>query len=669
MHLLQAKEIPLTDYPNLLSPIKIGNIEVRNRIVSSAYQTNLGESHRPTDRMIAYHAERARGGVGLIILEGIRAHPTTRPARYNLIAWDRSAIPSYRTLVDAIHEHGAGVFAQLLHLGRAANPMETRLPLWSASEISAPTVFGLNPSVQTHSMTVSEIRELCEWYARGASNMIEAGFDGIEVHAGHGYLIQQFLSPLTNLRSDEYGGNLRNRVRVALEVIDAVRTEIGSDPAFGVRISADELVPGGLTLADTTRIARWLEDTGQIDYVSVSHSTTVPYAHARQVADMSFPPASFVHFAEGIGDALAHLPVFTVCRIIDPALAESIIAEGKADLVCMARAHIAEPHIALKLAEGRAADIRQCIGCNQGCAGRINAGQSVGCLINAEAGRELELGQISAAPCPKTVVVIGGGLAGLEAARVAALRGHRVTLFEQSGRLGGQINTLVRAPHRGEFGKIVDWLTGQLDQLGVQVVLNTAVDTQRVHQEKPDAVIVATGSEPATPYLAGLEDSRIGTLSCDDVLLGRAEGVSVVVLLDEDGHHKSASTAEYLAGAGAVVHLVTRAESAAAEITSVSRTPALERLVAAGVIVHTESWFHEAQGSTVVLEATRGGELAEVTDVNLVVTAVANRRRAGLAEDLVESVEIPVVTVVGDCLAPRRALEALHEGHLAARYL
>ena len=659
----------MTDYPNLLSPIKIGNLEIRNRIVSSAYQTNLGEHYRPTDRMIAYHAERARGGIGLIILEGIRSHPTTRPARYNLIAWDRSAIPSYRVLVNAVHEHGAKVFAQLLHLGRAANPMETRLPLWSASEISAPTVFGLNPSVQTHSMTLPEIRELCESYARGAANMIEAGFDGIEVHAGHGYLIQQFLSPLTNLRSDEYGGDLRNRARVALEVVDAVRTEIGPDTVFGVRISADELIPGGLTLSDTTRIARWLEDTGQIDYVSVSHSTTVPFAHARQVADMSFPPAPFVHFAEGIKNALAHLPVFTVCRIIDPDIAESIIADGKADLVCMARAHIAEPHIALKLAEGRAADIRQCIGCNQGCAGRINAAQTVGCLINAEAGRELELGSIGIASKPRTVAVVGGGPAGLEAARVAALRGHRVTLFEQSDRLGGQINTLVRAPHRGEFGKIVDWLVRQLDQLGVRVVLNTTADAHRVRKEEPDVVIVATGSEPARLDLAGIESSRIEVLSCDDVLLGRAEGTSVVVLLDEDGHHKSASTAEYLAGAGAVVHLVTRAEYAAAEITSVSRTPALERLAAAGVIVQTESWFQEARGSTVVLETFGSGDPVEIPNVDLVVTAVANRRRAGLAEDLADSEEIPVVTMVGDCLAPRRALEALHEGHLAARYL
>jgi 2,4-dienoyl-CoA reductase-like NADH-dependent reductase (Old Yellow Enzyme family)/thioredoxin reductase len=659
----------MSDHPHLLSPVKIGAVDIRNRIVSSAYQTNLGEAYRPTDRMIAYHAERARGGVGLIVLEGIRCHPTTRPARFNLTAWDREAIPSFRALVDEVHRHGAKVFAQLLHLGRAANPMETRLPLWSASQISAPTVFGSHRSVQTHAMTAAEIVELCDWYALCARNMIEAGFDGLEIHAGHGYLIQQFLSPLTNMRNDDYGGDLRSRARIALEVVDAVRGEIGSDAAFGVRISADELMPGGLTTADMTRVARWLEDTNQIDYMSVSQGTTEAYSHARQIPDMSFPPAPFVHFAEEIKSALSRVPVFAVCRIVDPDVAESIIAEGKADLVCMARAHIAEPHIGLKLAEGRATDIRQCIGCNQGCAGRINAGQTVGCLVNAEAGRELELGSIVAAPKAKTVVIVGGGPAGMEAARVAALRGHRVTLFEQARSLGGQLNTLVRAPHRKEFAKFADWLTRQLNSLGVHVILGVSADVSRIRQEEPEAVIVATGSVPTLPKLTGVHGSPIETISIDDVLHGRADAASVVVLLDDDGHHKAASTAEYLAAAGAVVHLVTRAESVAAEITSVSRTLAVERLEAAGVIIHTGRWFREALGSKVVLEAMGRGDLDEIPDANFIVAAVPNERRADLAEQLRGAPDFPEVSVVGDCLAPRRVIEAVREGHLAARAL
>ena len=652
----------MSDYPNLLSPITIGNVEIRNRILTSAHQTNLGEAHRPTDRMIAYHAERAKGGIGLIVLEGVRCHPTTRPARFNLIGWDRDALPDYRALVDEIHSHGAKTFAQLLHVGRVANPMETRLALWSASQVSVPGVFGGHTSVQTHAMTLAEIGELCEWYARCARNMIDAGFDGVEIHAGHGYLLQQFLSPLTNFREDDYGGDLRNRVRIAHEVVDAVRTELGPDPALGVRISADELTPGGLTTADTRKVARWFEDTGQIDYISVSHSTTVPFAHARQIADMSFPQAPFVHLAAEIKQALTRLPVFAVCRIIEPEIAEDVIASGKADLVCMVRAHLAEPHIANKLSEGRASDIRTCIGCNQGCIGRVNASQTIGCLTNPEAGRESELGSIVPARHKRSVVVVGGGPAGMEAARVAALRGHTVTLFERSESLGGQLNTLVRAPNRQDFAKFVGWLTRQLNALSVRVNLGVEADGGRIQAEEPDAVVLATGSVPALPSLPGLDDSPVTVLSADDVLHGRADDAGVVVLLDDDGHHKAASTAEYLAAGGAEVHLVTQADVVAWEITSVSRTPAIERLDALGVNRHPSHWFESIAGSTVHL-----GSGLDVPNVDAIVAVVPNRPRSTLADELTASGKYADVLMVGDCLAPRRAIEAVREGHVAGR--
>ena len=656
-------------YPNLLSPIRIGNLDVRNRIVSSAYQTNLGEGYRPTERLIEYHVTRARGGVGLIVLEGIRVHPTTRPARYNLIGWEEESLDGYRRLVDSAHQHGAKVIAQLLHLGRAANPMETRLPIWSASQISAPAVFGLNTSVMTHAMTVAEIEEISDWYARCASNMVEAGFDGIEIHAGHGYLIQQFLSPLTNFRDDEYGGTLRNRARFASKVTESVSRAISSDKVLGIRISADELVDGGLTTTDTTQFARWLEESGKIDYISVSHSTTVPASHARQIADMSFPAAPFVKFATEVKQVVRSIPIFTVCRITDPDIAESIISEGKADLVCMARAHIADPEFGLKLSQGRESDIRHCIGCNQGCAGRINAGQPVGCLVNAEAGRELELGPVPHAATARSVVVVGGGVAGMEAARVAALRGHSVTLYEQKEELGGQVQTLVKAPSREDFGKIVVWLQEQLAKLEVRVVMSTMVDKQLLESSDAEAVVLATGSIPVLPTLPGLGTGGISLATPDDVLEGRVLAGPVVVLLDGDGHHKAASTAEYLAEKGSKVHLVTRAESVSPEITSVSRTLAIERLVDRGVIMHTSCWFDSARQTVVELTNTTTGGRFEVPDVSLVVAALPNRPSTvleGSLEDLSGGVEI---RVVGDCVAPRRALEAIEEGYLAGRAL
>ena len=435
-------------FANLLSRIRIGNVEVRNRIVSSAYQTNLGLNYRPTPSLVEFHTTRARGGVGLIILEGVRVHPTARGTQANLDGWDEEAIPLFREIVDSVHRQGAKMFAQILHQGRAANPMDTLLPHWSASRIPAPPVFGLNTSEMTHAMTKAEIEEVIQWWAQCAVNMKRAGMDGVEVHGGHGYLVNQFLSPLTNFRTDEYGGSLQNRARFALEVAGAVRQAVGQDYVCGMRISADELVPGGLTIEDTSQLARWLEDSGDVNYLNITHSTTEPTAHAQQIPDMSWPQAPFAHLAEAIKKATRGIPVSTVGRIIDPFVAEGIIADGKADLVCMTRAQIADPEIGLKLMEGRPDDIRQCIGCNQGCAGRINAGQTVGCLINPEAGRERELGPILPAARSKSVAVVGGGPAGMEAARVAALRGHSVVIYERQDRLGGQINAIVKAPHR-----------------------------------------------------------------------------------------------------------------------------------------------------------------------------------------------------------------------------
>ena len=271
-------------------------------------------------------------------------------------------------------------------------------------------------------MTREEIAELLGWWVRCAINMQRAGMDGVEIHAAHGFLLCQFLSPVTNRRNDEYGGGLENRARFTLEVTRAVREAVGREFAVGVRLSADELIPGGLGLGEVSRLAQWLEASGDVDFLNISHSVEyAAHSLSQQVADMSWPQGAYVHLAEGIKKATRSIPVFAVCRIVDPAMAERILADGKADMVCMTRAHLADPEIGCKLAAGRAADIRPCIGCNQGCCGRALIGKPIGCALNAEAGREEELGELPPAVAAK-VLVVGGGPAGLEAAR-RGLRG------------------------------------------------------------------------------------------------------------------------------------------------------------------------------------------------------------------------------------------------------
>ena len=655
-----------TRFPHLLSPIRIGNVEVRNRLVSSAHQTRLGQGYRPTRQMAEYHAARARGGIGLIILEGTWVHPTTLGDQYSLIAWDEEAIPQFRMVADAVHQHGAKIFAQLHHKGRVADSMTTRLPLWSASRVHNTIGGFFRTSERTHGMTVEEISEVIQWYARCAVNMKHAGMDGVELHGAHGYLIQQFLSPLTNFRSDDYGGSLRNRTRFALELAHAVRQALGRDFVLGMRLGGDELMPGGLTIEDTTQIARWLEEAGDLDYLNISHSTAEPMSEAQQVADMSWPQGAFVHLAAAIKKATKGIPIFTVGRIVDPAMAENIIADGKADMVCMTRAHIADPEIGLKLQEGRQEDIRQCISCNQVCAGGLH----FGCTINPEAAREQELGAIMPAPQRKAVVVVGGGPAGMEAARVAALRGHLVALYERRERLGGQITTLIKAPYRVEFGNIVAWLEYQLKRLGVVVKLNTEATPEGLLQEGAEAVIVAAGSLPDLPNIPGAgQPGGPNVVSVDDVLERRVSYGRRAVLLDGDGHHKAASTAEFLAEQGVEVHLVTRGTGIGAEIGPVSRVALTKRLKDKRVAFHRESWVKEVSGSRVLLQDVDTGAEQPIDDVDLIVAAMPNRPSTELYELLKEEWRFPEVVAVGDCVTPRRAHDAIREGHMAGRAL
>ncbi|MBI4233320.1 MAG: FAD-dependent oxidoreductase [Chloroflexi bacterium] len=649
-----------TAFPHLLSPIRIGNITLRNRLAMAAMGTALGEGFHPTPRSAEFYAARSRGGIGLIITHAFAVHPTTGHFLAGGDGWEEEYIPNYRLIPDAVHPHGAKVIAQLIHSGRS----------WAASAVVSLTPPNVSPTGdKSHAMTKREIQEIYQGFARTALNMKRAGFDGVEVHGAHGFLPQKFLSPLTNFRTDEYGGSLSNRARFALELCYAIRQAVGRDFVVGIRISADELAPGGMTLAEMASVARWLEESGDLDFIDVSQSSTGT-TFSMQQADMSWAKAPFIHLAEGIKKATKGIPILGGTRITDPMLAEEIIAAGKADMVHMTRGHLADPEIALKVMQGRPEDIRPCIGCNQGCAGYVHGGLPVRCLVNPETGRELEFGPLQPAPRKRSVVVIGGGPAGMEAARVAALRGHLVALFERRDRLGGQISTLVKAPLRQEFGNFVAWQESQLKKLGVIVKLNTEATPELLREEEAEVAIVATGSVPDLPTFPAM--ARPGSprlVSAEDVLEGRVQVGKRAVLLDGDGNQKAASTALFLAEHGAKVDLVTRAGILFADIPRMSRPPALQRLKDRHVAFHRDSWIKEVRGNIVVLadisSLNQDEELIE--GVDLIVAVLPNAPSSQLYEILKGEGRIPQVVAVGDCASPKTAVEAVREGYMAAR--
>ncbi|MGH7787456.1 MAG: NAD(P)-binding protein, partial [Candidatus Binatia bacterium] len=458
-------------YEHLFRPLRIGPVTARNRIVFGAHFTMFsepaavyGEPGFYGARLGRYLADRARGGAGLIIAGQAQVHPTTAyQMPNNAAAWLPEAVPHFRALTDAVHAHGVPVFLQLAHNGGVNMGPWSKLPAWSASEVA-------NSLEPPKPLEAAEIAEVIAAFAGSAAHAAAGGFDGIELHAAHGYLLHEFLSPRSNRRGDAYGGSLENRMRLTVEVLEAVRAAVGPARAVGVRLVGDEeLGDGGLGPADAAAIAARLEARGLVDFLDVS----VGVSGLGMVRPLYVPHAFATYAARAVKAAVAHTPVFTVHRIVAPDEAEAIVAAGDADAVTVVRALIADPEWAAKAQAGTAATIRRCTGCNQGCYGNLTQGLPITCVTNPAVGRDgaLGLGTLAAAARRKRVVVVGGGPAGLEAAWVAAARGHAVILLERAARLGGKIQLARRLPGREEIGDFADWRAGECARRGVDVRL------------------------------------------------------------------------------------------------------------------------------------------------------------------------------------------------------
>ena len=659
-------------FPRLFSPFAIGGVALRNRIVCLPHATQLADPppFGVGERMIAYYRERARGGAGLITYSAMPVFPASgaRPSP------GKPDAERFRALTEAVHAEGAAIFSQLSHgSGREVpGPPGRRppVPLAAPSPVACPT-----GRFDPHVLTRDEIRAYVAATAETARLICDAGFDGLEFHATHaGYLLQQFLSPASNRREDEYGGSLENRMRFVREALEAARDAVGDRIVVGARLSVEEFVPGGLEEEEGVEVAVRLAAGGLVDYLSVDGGT---YAHYDTIfPDMATPPGAFVPLAAAVKRALPALPVIASHRINNPAQAEQILVDGAADLIGMARALIADPELPRKAAAGEGDRIRRCVACNEGCLRSLMDMIPITCVQNPAAGHEREwgIGTLRSAERARRVLVIGGGPGGLKAATVAAARGHEVTLCERADELGGQVAMQARVASRREIGEIIAHLEIEARHMGVDIRLGCEITADNVGQFDSAVVILATGSRPLKtefcnltpdqPALPGVEADWVYTL--DEVLNGRQPSGHVLVVDNTSGDYRAPAVAEYLADSGLPVQLVTTMNWVGMDVPKPNQRPLYRRLWSKRIQVMPHRALQEIRRGAVTVTNVFTFEPEEIEPVDSVVFVSGRRSNDELRTLFDDGRE---VFMIGDCVAPRTIGDAIREGEAVGRAL
>jgi 2,4-dienoyl-CoA reductase-like NADH-dependent reductase (Old Yellow Enzyme family)/thioredoxin reductase len=643
-------------YPHLFQPIRVGSRQARNRIMRLATTTNTGANGGPGARTVAFYRSLAQGGTGIIVSEAMHVHGSNT-GRNDLAMqlYRKEIIPALAQVAAAAHDAGALFIVQANHGGRQHHGSEIPANLMGPSPLACPYSGGV-----PHEMTQAEIKALIAGFIAAAQHARQAGCDGIEIHGGQGHLLQQFISPYSNRRDDEYGGSLENRLRLVIEIISGIRDQTGADFVIGLRLGIDEFTPGGITIEDSVQATVRLRRLDAIDYFSLTQAnfntleTHCPDAH--------HGPAPYIALQARIKAVAGPIPVVASTRIQTPEQADAIIAAGHADIIGMARALIADPEWPKKAMADRGDEIRRCISTSTCWTGGVP--RTLSCSINPTVGRELELPPLTKSEVSRRVVVVGGGPAGLEAARIAAERGHQVVLFERSRDLGGKLaGSRCFAPSY-DLSYVIDYLEKINRKLGVDLRPGVTADVPTTLAERPDAVIVATGATILAPPLAGDDSVAVYGFGADiphDLPPGK------VVVVDQDGYFWPAAVTETLARMGRTVSYVTRFFEPLREVPKVSRISCLRAFDELGVDIHDNMTVECAQhGALVLRHAYNRKRSLRIEAVGALVWVGVQRPNAELARQLRDA-GVGEVRVIGDAHAPRRLASAIGEGHRAGR--
>jgi 2,4-dienoyl-CoA reductase-like NADH-dependent reductase (Old Yellow Enzyme family) len=643
------------NFKHLFTPLTIGNVTTKNRIFSTGHDTSLPTDGTVNEKLLAYQRARMEGGCGLIVLQVAGVHDNARYTSHILMATDDGCIPGYRRMAEMARDYDCRVFGQLFHPGRE---------VFEGSDGSFPVAWAPSavPNERLHVMprplNKRMIDEIVRGYAEAAARLQEAGIEGVEIVASHGYLPSQFLNPRVNLREDEYGGSFENRLRFTREIADAIRAKVGSDFVVGLRISGEDMDPEGQKESEALEAIMALDRDGRLDYYNVIAGSSATFAGAVHIVPPMIVGTAYVAPFAATVKANVKKPVFVAGRINQPQIAEQVLASGQADLCGMTRAQICDPAMARKAEAGKLDDVRACIGCNQACIGHFHLGYSISCIQFPESGRETQYVPRKKAEKRRKVLIAGGGPAGLKAAAVAAERGHDVLLCEASERLGGQALLAQLLPGRAEFGGIVTNLAREVELAGATVRTRTRVDRALVEAEKPDVVIVATGAEPYVPEFEGRDSAHVVTTW--QVLKGEANVGSSVVVADWRSDWIGMGVAEKLARDGCRVKLCVDALHAGQRVPFYVRDSWSGILHKLGVEVVPYARLFGVDGETVYFQHATSGEPMIFEDVNTLVTSLGHKRVASLEDELDDWTG--ELHLIGDCATPRTAEEAVLEG-------
>ncbi|KJJ96893.1 oxidoreductase [Pseudomonas sp. 21] len=642
----------MSQFPHLFSPLQIRGKALKNRIMSTGHDTSMPTDNLVNDQLVAYHTARAKGGVGLIVLQVAGVHDSARYTSHVLMATDDECIPGYRRIAEACHAEGTVVLSQVFHPGREIMESSDGLLAVAYAPSASPNErFRVMPRELSQAM----IDEIIQGYAAAARRLHTAGIDGVEVVASHGYLPAQFLNPRVNRRSDGYNGDLDARLRFTREVIAAIRAATDEDFIIGLRISADERDPEGLTEDESLQGVKGLQNS--LDYVHIVAGTSASLGGAIHIVPPMAIEAAYLANEAGTFKRNLDIPLFVTGRINQPQEAELIVARGQADVCGMTRALICDPQMPSKTESGHVEDVRACIACNQACIGHFHRGYPISCIQHPETGRELIYAERKMAAQRKRVLVVGGGPAGMKAAAVAAQRGHDVTLCEATAQLGGQVNLAQLLPRRAEFGGASTNLQREMQLAGVEVRRNTRVDRALVEQERPDVVIVATGAKPYRPPYE--EAGELQVVDAWQVLRGEVKLGRSVLVTDWRADWIAPGIAERLVREGHQVQLAVNGTHAGESLPLYVRDHLAGELHRLGISITPYARLYGVDDSTVYLQHTASGEPMLVENIDTLVLCQGHQPVDELADEIADLAE---VRRIGDCLAPRTAEEAIYEG-------